>query len=215
MSNSDFDNKTADNQLANLAFFMRKEKVAEREDEEESDKHSEAHEKTSVIDCFEFALKEMPRRGKFLDEASVARKVDGEPFDKKSKDLTVTEDISTVNLCGRVIDRIMTEILKRPFDPCDEEQDSVLDNLLKTFPSELCSKENIKHCYDELVEQTEGDDNKSSGITNHPLCMNQHAPRQMRVSLMTSASWKAMNYDRREAAIRHLLSEYPHDSRTI
>ena len=184
--------------------------VEEETCEEDVDEYKEPGEDVTVKDCFTFALDESPTRGKKLDAESMARKVDDDPYDKKSKSLEVTEDICTISLYGRVIDRVVSEIIRRTYDPLDAEQDSVLGNLLKTFPSELCAKEDVKIFYDELIEHAQKDDNKSSGVNNHPLIVYQHVPRPMRILLMTSWSWKKMNFNRRKAAIRHLLSEYPH-----
>ena len=201
----------ANARLAKLKYHMQRKDEEVEENVEDNSQHNVILEKLSVEDCFDFALKESPRRACYFDEEGIAAKVDDDPFDKKSKMLSVTDDICTISTYGRVIDRIMTEIIKRKFDPNDEEQDAVLANLLKTFPTELCTKLNIKNFFDELIEEIECDDNKFSGVNNHPICINQHVPRPIRILLLTSANWKKLNFNRRKATIRHLLSELPHE----
>ena len=211
-SMSDGNSGSPDDRVFRLSKLMleRNGSVEDETHEEDDEEYKEPGEDVTVKDCFLFALEESPMRGKKFDAESIARKVDDDPHDKKSKSLEILEDICTISLFGRVIDRVASEIIRRNYDPLDAEQDDVLGNLLQTFPSEFCTKEHVKLFYDDLIDHAVDDDNKTSGVNQHPLVVEQHVPRPMRILLATSWCWKKMNFNRRKAAIRHSLSEFPH-----
>ena len=61
------------------------------------------------------------------------------------------------------------------------------------------------------MDETERDNGSQSGISNHSVVIDQHIPRGLRVILLSAKAWNTMNFNRRKAALRHLLSEYDHN----
>ena len=162
----------------------------------------------TMEDCFKYALREMSERGGNFAVDFVGRRLNGDAYDRKSTKLRVTEDMCTISLYSRVIDRMIATILSDDTNSNDPEEQRVLRVLEKTFPSSICSPECIKFYYAALVESVEQNDGV---VSTHPIVLHQDVPKAIRVLLIQSDWWKKMSSTKRRGLIKHLCSELSHD----
>ena len=199
-------NRSTDD-FAKLAEYVRGENKEEVQDERIA-KKPPADRDASIEKCFTFALNEMPERGGEFAVDFVGRRLNKDPHDKDSLKTPVNEDICTISLCARVMDRMVFTIMTKSNEAENQAEQDSLQMLERTFPSQICSSGRIKEYYLDLVESMKEPD---SGISSHPIVACQSAPKAIRALLVPTEWWKAIVFNKRKALIKYLCSELDHD----
>ena len=199
--------KRSSDDFAKLAEYVRGENKDEPQDECVV-KKTPAVRDASIENCFTFALNEMPERGDEFAVDFVGRRLNNDPYDKHSMKIPVNEDICTISLCARVIDRMVVTIMTNSDKVGSQAEQDLLEMLERTFPSTICSSSLIKDYYADLVESMR---NPDSGITSHPIVIYQTIPKPIRLLLVPTEWWKAIVFNKRKALIKYLCSELDHD----
>ena len=165
----------------------------------------------TVDQCFKYAKAEYPERDSHFDPDMLAMKVQDDPHEKKTEKLTCVDNVCTMTLHGRTFDLILSEILVGDEEKATPESTKVFKQLSESFPSELCTVQDIKDYFQNCSDETERDNGSQSGISNNGIVIDQHIPRGLRIILLSTKAWNTMNFNQRKAALRHSLSEYDHN----
>ena len=156
-----------------------------------------------VYACFDFAISEFAERGKKMSKDLVARAAVGDYY-LKGTDYIVSEDFAKLSLMSRSFDLILVKIC----GPDSIQGESFIYSLTEFFSDRLLTVSEVQTYHAAITEHREARDFCSGGESD-PLCSYIHIPRSLRWLMYTNDDWKAFNFNKEKALVRHLLTEYP------
>ena len=125
--------------------------------EEQKQKGQSARIIKTVDQCFEYAKAEYPERDSLFDPDMLVMKAQDDPHEKKTEKLTHVENVCAMTLHGRTFDLILSKILAGNEEKATPELNKVLNEPHQSFPSPLCTVQDIKDYFDNCLDKTEND----------------------------------------------------------